>query len=93
MKAAMRGGDLGPEQFEQEQAQQGQAMRNLQAAQGAQQAQQAQAKETVVNAPPAPTGTAGVTEPYPAEAAPGALPTSGNPPKLQPQPPDQGEGQ
>jgi hypothetical protein len=90
MKGAMRGGDLGPEQFEQEQAQQGQAMQNLQALQGAQQAQQAQAAQTGVNAPPAPTGTSGVTTPYPAQAKPGAVPTTG---KMPSQPPEAPGGQ
>jgi hypothetical protein len=91
MKAALRGGDLGPEQFEQEQAQQGQAMQNLQALQGAQQAQQAQAAQTGVNAPPAPTGTAGVTTPYPAQAKPGAVPTTGKAPQQQPAAPGEEE--
>jgi hypothetical protein len=41
------------------------------------------------NAPPAPSGPAGVTKPFPAQAAPGAVPTTGKTPS---QPPEE-EGQ
>jgi hypothetical protein len=81
MKAAMRGGDLGPEQFEQEQVKQAGAIQQQSAAAGQQKAAQAQAGMTGPTPPTAPAGTAGVTEPYPAQE--GALPTAGNPPKEQ----------
>jgi hypothetical protein len=83
MQAAMRGGDLGPEQFEQEEAQQAGALQQLAGGAGQLKAAQAQAGQAGVNAPPAPTGTAGVTKPFPAQAAPGAVPTTGRPPKQQ----------
>jgi hypothetical protein len=73
MNVAMRGGELGPEQFEQEQVQQTGSMQQQAGTVGQVQAAQAQAKETPVNAPPAPTGTVGVTTPYPAQAAAGLL--------------------
>jgi hypothetical protein len=90
MQAAMRGGDLGPEQFEQEQVQQTGALQQQAGALGEQQAAQAQAAQTSVNAPPAPTGAAGVTTPYPAQAKPGAVPTTG---KMPSQPPEAPEGE
>jgi hypothetical protein len=68
MKAAMRGGDLGPEQFEQEQVQQTGALQRLAGSAGQAQAAQAQAQMTSPTPPPAPSGTAGVTRPYPAQA-------------------------
>jgi hypothetical protein len=86
MKAAMRGGDLGPESFQQEQSQQAGAMQQLATTQGAMQATQAQAQQAPVSAPPAAPGAAGVTEPYPAQAAPGSVPTKGKTPQ-----PDQGQ--
>ena len=88
MQAAMHGGDLAPEQFEQERVQQTGAMQQLAAGAGQQQAAQAQAAKAPVNAPPAPTGTAGVTTPYAAQASPGALPISGKTPT---QPNSQGQ--
>lgn len=88
MRAAQRGGDLGPEQFEQEQAKQTGALQNLAAGAGQVQAAQAQAGQQPVNPPPAPTGSAGVTSPYPAQARPGAVPTEGSQPE---QTEDQGE--
>ena len=87
MRAAMRGGDLGPEQFEQEQVKQTSAMQQLAAGAGQQKAAQAQAAKAPVNAPAAPTGTAGVTALYPAQASPGAVPTTG---KMPSQPNNQG---
>jgi len=91
MRAAMRGGDLGPEQFEQEQAKQTGALQQLAGAAGQQQAAQAQAGQMPVNAPPAPSGAAGVTEPYAAQAKPGAVPTSGKMPQQQAPPPQEEE--
>jgi hypothetical protein len=90
MKDAMRGGDLGPEQFEQEEVKQSGAMQQQAGTIGQAQAAQAQAAETPVNAPPAPSGTAGVTTPFPAQASPGAVPTVGKTPN---QPQDQGQGE
>ena len=81
MKAAMRGGDLGPEKFEQEQAQQTGAMQQLAASAGQQQAAQAQGAETSVAPQAAPSGPAGVSVPYEAQKAPGALPTTGKAPQ------------
>jgi hypothetical protein len=49
---------------------------------------------TVPNAPPAPSSAAGVTVPFPAQQAPGVVPTSGNMPKPQGgQPPAGAPGQ
>ena len=64
MKAALRGGDLGPEQFEQEQEKQAGAMQRVATTQGAAQAAQAQAAQGPPPTPPsAPSGSAGVTVP------------------------------
>ena len=60
MKDAMRGGDLGPEQFEQEQEKQAGAMQRVATTQGAAQAAQAQAAQGPPPTPPsAPSGSAG----------------------------------
>jgi hypothetical protein len=83
MRAAQRGGDLGPEQFEQEEAKQAGALQQLAGGAGQLQAAQAQAGQTPVNAPPAPTGSAGVTTPYAAQKGPGAVPTTGKAPAAQ----------
>lgn len=88
MKAAMRGGDLGPGQFEQQEAKQAGALQQASAVQGQQQAAQAQGSQQPVNPPPAPAGPAGTSTPYPAQAKPGAVPTTGNMPSQ-----DQGQGQ
>jgi hypothetical protein len=78
MRAAMTGQALGPSQFAQQQMKQAGAMQQLAGTLGQKQAVQAQAKQTPPNAPPAPSGPAGVTTPYPAQASPGAVPTTGN---------------
>jgi hypothetical protein len=69
-KAALSGGqELGPSDIDKEQLKQQQAQSQTQAAQSAAQAQQAQGQQMPVNAPPAPTGPAGVSTPYPAQNA------------------------
>ena len=91
MQAAQRGGDLGPEQFEQEQVQQAGALQRQAGTMGQQQAAQAQATETSAAPPPAPTGTAGVTTPYPAQRTPGAISTTGKGPSGASQAPEDSE--
>jgi hypothetical protein len=81
MKDAMRGGDLGPEQFEQEEVKQAGALQRLAGTAGQQQAAVARAAQVPVNAPPAPSGSAGVTKPFPAQQKSGAVPTTGKTPK------------
>ena len=88
MKDAMRGGALGPEQFEQEEMKQAGALQRLAGTAGQALASQAQAHMTTPNAPPAPSGSAGVTQPYQAQASPEAVPTTG---KMPSQPEDQEE--
>jgi hypothetical protein len=88
MHAAITGGgsetDLGPSEFQQKQAQQTAVLEQQATTVGAQQAAQAQSQQTSVNAPPAPTGPQGVSTPYAAQKAPGALSVSGNEPSGQP---------
>jgi hypothetical protein len=95
MKAAMRGGDLGPGEFEQAQARQTQAMQQGAALSGGVQAAQAQGAQAGVTPQSAPAGSAGVTTPYPAQAKPGAVPTTGRAPQQQQsqQPPPAAPGQ
>lgn len=73
MRAAMTGGggggdeELGPTEFEAQQAKQQGAMTQNQALIGARAAAQAQAAQTAPQAPPAPSGPQGVSVPYPAQ--------------------------
>ena len=79
MHAAQRGEELGPTQFQEQQARQAWAMQQVATTQGAAQALQAQAGMKP-HAPPAPSGAAGVTKPYAAQASPEAVPTTGETP-------------
>jgi len=91
MKAAQSGQELGPSQFLQQQEQQAGALQRQAATQGASQASQAQAGMTTPNAPPAPSGPAGVSQPFPAQAKPGAVPTTGKAPSGGTGEPSEGE--
>jgi hypothetical protein len=59
--------EIGPSQFETDQAQQQQALMEQQASQGAMKAQQAQAAQMPIQAPQEPPGPIGSSEPYPAQ--------------------------
>lgn len=77
MREAQEGGqELGPSDIDKEETQQSQGQAKAQAAQGAQQASQAQAQQAPVNAPPAPSGSAGVSTPYPAQNTPPEAPST-----------------
>lgn len=82
---AAQTGELGPSEFQEQQQKQAGALQRQATTQGAQQALQAQAGMKPPNAPPAPSGPAGVTKPYAAQAKPGAVPTTGET-KSQPAP-------
>jgi hypothetical protein len=83
MHAVHRGEDLGPTEFQEQQQKQTGALQQLSGSAGQQKAAQAQAGMTTPAPPPAPSGPAGVTRPYEAQASPGAVPTSGEMPKQQ----------
>lgn len=95
MRAAQTGGgdqSLGPSAMDQAAVKQGQAASRQASQQAAQQAAQAQAQQVPVNAPPAPSGAAGATIPFPAQK--GAVGGPGNAPQPSlgaqpPQPPPQ----
>lgn len=77
MRAAETGGaSLGPSDIEKEQTKQSQVQAQTNAAQQAQGAQQAQAQASPVNAPPAPSGPAGVSTPFPAQSGPQPPPSA-----------------
>ena len=82
MQAARTGGSpLGPSEMEQTAAQQQGAMQQQAGIAGQAQATQAQAAQAPTSPPPAPSGPAGTTQPYPAqrgETPPGEPETSGS---------------
>jgi hypothetical protein len=84
MRAAETGGagpGLGPTEAEEALAKQQATLQQQAAAQGQQQAAAAQQQQTSPTPPPAPTGSQGVTQPYPAQR------------QQQPPPAPEGEGQ
>jgi len=93
MRAAQRGEDLGPSQFEEQQQKQTGALQQLAGTAGQAKAAQAQAGMTPPNAPPAPSGPAGVSKPFKAQEAPGAMPTTGKAPEQPPAPGQEEEAQ
>jgi hypothetical protein len=90
MQAAHRSEDLGPGEFETQQAKQTGALQQLAGTAGQVQAAQAQASKVPMVPPSSPAGAAGVSRPFPAQAGPGAVPTTGRAPQAQPPPPAPG---
>lgn len=81
MESAQRGGsEMGPSQFETQQADQAQALQQQATVQGAQQAQQAQGAQMPQNVPVEAPGPAGESAPYQAQEQEPPAPTGYKPP-------------